>query len=69
MAGFSKFFQRISGNVTVQEDDKEACADCKQILTTAVPAFDTLMWPCLLRFFSCFDLQESKVIEKEVAQD
>jgi len=35
VAGFSKFFQRISGNVTVQEDDKE----------------------------------ESKVIEKEVAQE
>ena len=69
VAGFSKFFQRISGDVTVQEDDKEAGADCKQILTTADPPSDTLMWPRLLRFFSCFDLQESKVIEKEVVQD
>lgn len=41
VAGFSKFFQRITGNITVQEDHKEAWSDWKLILATAAAAFDT----------------------------
>ena len=50
VAAYSKFFQRIAGNIAVQ-GHKEAWSDWKLILTTAAATFDT--WISLQMAVTC----------------